>query len=167
MSAIAGIAAKALPIASKVIGALPVVGGIAKKVIGGIRGIFGGGSSQQQSQPQQQQQSQPQGGMQGMIDAGRSFMSGARGMYDAGRSIYQGFRQGGFGGGMQAFQQQIPTMGQHLGGMIDAGRSGYSIGRSMFDQGRGLAQDTMSDFRRLRRGWQGGGFGGMSPMGGY
>lgn len=159
MSAVAGLAAKALPIASKVIGALPVVGGIAKKVVGGIKSIFGGKPSQDSSQSQ--------GGMQGMMSAGRDFAQGARGMFDAGRSVYQGFKSGGFGGGMAAIQQQMPSMRESFGGMMDAAQRGYSTGRDMYDQGRGLAQETMSDFRRLRRGFQGGGFGGMSPMGGY
>ena len=50
MSAVAGLAAKALPIASKVIGAIPGVGGIAKKIVGGIKSIFGSKPSQDSSQ---------------------------------------------------------------------------------------------------------------------
>lgn len=61
-------------------------------------------------------------------------------MIDTGRQIYQGFKQGGFGGGMTAFQQQMPNMQQHISGMIDSGRSMYNQGRDMYQQTRGVTR---------------------------
>ena len=152
MSAVAGVA-------SKVMGALPVVGKIAKgawnigkKVVGGIKSIFTGGNKNNSQQGQTQQQ----GGISGMIDKGRQFAQGVGGMIDSGRQIYQGFRQGGLGGGMSAFQEQMPNMQRSMGGMIDSGKSMYNQGRDMYQQTRGVIQGGMNDMQDMVRRRRGG-----------
>ncbi len=148
MSAVAGVA-------SKVIGALPVVGKIAKgawnigkKVVGGIKSIFTGNKNRG---GQHQSQAAQGGGVQGMIDQGRQFTSDMGGMINSGRQIYQGFKQGGFRGGVDAFQRQMPSMQQSIGGMIDSGRSMYQQGRDMYQQTKGVVQGGMNEIQNLMR----------------
>ena len=165
MSAVAGIA-------KKVIGALPVVGNIAKgawnigkKVVGGIKNIFTGGKKKAQEGAQQAVQQ-----VGGMVDTGRQMYQQGQGLYNTGRDIYNGFRQGGFSGGMAAIGQRLPGMMQGVGSMIDSGRQMwnqgqglyntgrdmYQQGRDMFNQGRGIIQGGMNDMQDMMRRRKGG-----------
>lgn len=163
MSAVAGLAAKALPVvgkiaggivggAKKVIGALPIVGGLAKKIVGGIKSIF---------TKETPQGTQPSAGVQQVQQAGQQMLQGGRDLWGAGGRIVQGFREGGFGGGMGAIQKELPGMQQTVGGMIEAGRQGFGAGREMFGQVMQQGQGAMEDFRRFRRGWQTGSYAGL------
>lgn len=143
MSAVAGIAGKAMMMLPKVASALPIAKGawnIGKKVVGGIKNIFTGGKS-----------SEAMGGMQGMVDKGKQLIGGMRDMVNSGRDIYQGFREGGLGGGIGAIRQQMPQIQRNMGGMMDTGRNMYQQGMDMYQQGRDVIQGGMNDMQNLMR----------------
>lgn len=133
MSALGGLAG----IAKGVAGALPFVGTLAKgawnlgkKVVGGIKGLFSGGGSE-------------------MADSANQAFQYAKNLWNQGGDIYDSFRNGGFRGGMDAIQRNIPDMRQSFNDMANAGRDFYNQGQNMYNRGRDMYNSYSGEARGL------------------
>lgn len=147
-------------IAGNVLGALPTIGkvakgalGVGKKVVGGLKQIFGGGGIGQ------------------LAKSAQTFGQGARDLYQAGKNVYQGYKDGGIGGAISSATSQLGTVQQTIGDMAGAARDAYStgagiynqtrqLGQQAYQQGRSLVQGGMDEIRRRRQ--QGGAMMGIS-----
>lgn len=110
LPAVAGVAAKALPIVGKVASALPVVGNLVK----GIGGMFGGGRQQQAPSRGTGYGSRFGEGMSNMHAIGRD-------AWNTGRDTFMGardaFRGGDIGGGISGIGGAIDRVGSFGRGM--------------------------------------------------
>lgn len=135
LGAIAGIASKVIPIASKVVGALPVVSKIAK----GIGSLFGKKAKKVTDKVSGAADTISQAAPQ-VARAGKNIFSTGRQMFDTGRQMFNtgrqmvggmrdAFRQRDFGGAMNRFSQGMQTMGGQSGQfMRQAGTMGRAVG---------------------------------------
>lgn len=161
LPAVAGVAAKALPIVGKVASALPIVGNVVKGVGKAVGGLFGGGGG-----GGQQQQAPSRGtGYGAQFGEGMSNMrSIGQDAWNTGRSTFMGardaFRGGDFAGGMGRIAQGI-------GHMADLGGMAFHQGHNMYQAARGFGREMGQAFGGIRQSFRGGDFGGgISGIGG-
>lgn len=153
LPAVAGVAAKALPIVGKVASALPVVGNLVK----GIGGMFGGGRQQQAPSRGTGYGSRFGEGMSNMHAIGRD-------AWNTGRDTFMGardaFRGGDIAGG-------ISRIAGGVGHMADLGRMAYGQGWNMYQAARGFGNEMGQAFGGIRESFRGGDIGGgISGIGG-
>ena len=160
LPAVAGVAAKALPIVGKVASALPMVGNVVKGIGKAVGGIFGGGGGGQQ----QQVPSRGTGygarfgeGMSNMHAIGQDAWNTGRSTFMRARDAFRG---GDFAGG-------IGRIAQGIGHMADLGGMAYHQGRNMYQAARGFGNEMGQAFSGIRQSFGQGDFGGgISGIGG-
>lgn len=133
------------PIAGKVIGALPIVGDIAR----GIGSIFSGKRNDDNQSygpsPMSEFGANIHSGMSNMFNTGHGMINAGRGMFNGMR---ESFRTGDISGAMNHFADGLNNMAMGTQRLTDQGNEVMAHGRGMFNSARNMFR-SLNNSRRM------------------